>query len=212
MQNHKVIEVRELTSSTFILRFNRDNVDFKPGLHISVGIPKEDNRPYSIYSGIEDDYLEILVKEVPSGVVTPQLSKLMPNDDIKVGKPRGYFCLPEDYNGEKICFIATGTGIAPFHSYVKSVPTLNYQLYFGVKEIADAYEIQTYKNDQVTVCTSRKDDGDFYGRVSEAIKTVNEQEFSYFYICGSYDMIDDVYDILIEKGVKKEQIKTEGYF
>ncbi len=212
MKIHKVIDIRAVSSTAFVLRFTREERDFIPGLHISVGIPEDENRPYSIYSGVNDDYFEILVKEIPNGLVTPKLGKLTPGDIIKVGKPRGYFCLPEGYRREKICLIATGTGIAPFHSFVCSFNDLNYHLYHGVKDLSEAYDIKDYERSRVTLCTSRSKDGDFHGRVTEVIKKIDASEFSYFYICGSYEMLDDIYDILEEKGVKREMIKTEGYY
>jgi NAD(P)H-flavin reductase len=212
MKTHKIISIRAVSKTAFILRLTREDMQFTPGLHISVGIPGEENRPYSIYNGIDKDYLEILVKEIPNGMVTPKLRKLNAGDEIKVGLPRGYFCPPENYNGEKLCLIATGTGIAPFHSFVESNLQMNYHLYHGVKDLNEAYDLSFYDRDKITICTSRTDEGDVKGRVIKALKTIKVDDFSYFYICGSYEMLDDVYDLLEEKGVERERIKTEGYF
>lgn len=212
MNIHKVISIKAVSNTAFVLQFTRCEISFRPGLHITVGIPGGESRPYSIYNAPADDYMEVLVKEVQNGVVTPLLSQLKPGDNINVGQPRGYFCLPEVYNGEKICLIATGTGIAPFHSFVKSYPNLKYHLYHGVRDMEETYELDDYDSDFVTVCTSRTAEGDYEGRVTGAIKNISVEEYSYFYICGSYEMVDDVYDILEAKGVEKEQIKTEGYF
>ena len=212
MKTHEVINIRAVSKTAFVLRLTREGKQFEPGLHISVGIPGEENRPYSIYSGTDKDYLEILVKEIPNGMVTPQLRKLSAGDEIKVGKPRGYFCPPEYNNGEKLCLIATGTGIAPFHSFIESDSHLNYHLYHGVKDLNEVYDLSFYDRDKITICTSRTDEGDVKGRVIKALNMINIDEFSYFYICGSYEMLDDVYDLLLEKGVERERIKTEGYF
>ncbi len=212
MHIHKVISIRAVSKTAFVLRFTKENRNFIPGLHISVGIAGEENRPYSIYSSLGNDYLEILVKEIPNGVITPLLRKLNSGDEIKVGKPRGYFCLPEDYGGEKLCLIATGTGIAPFHSFIESYSDLNFHLFHGVKDSTEAYDLDHYDRSKVTLCTSRSAEGDIQGRVTEAVKDINVSEYSYFYICGSYEMLDDVYELLEEKGVERERIKTEGYF
>ena len=212
MKDHKVISLRAVSKTAFVLRFTRENKEFVPGLHISVGLPGSESRPYSIYSGAESDYLEILVKEVKNGVVTPLLSNLLPGDKVKVGEPRGYFCLPDDYKGEKVCLIATGTGIAPYHSFIKSIPKINFHLYHGVRDLNETYDLDCYSRSSVTVCTSRSNDGDIVGRVTEAIKCLNVEDYSLFYVCGSYEMVDDVYEILETKGVYREQIKTEGYF
>jgi ferredoxin-NADP reductase len=212
MKIHKVVSIRAVSETAFVLRMSKEGLVFVPGLHISVGIIGEENRPYSIYSGIHQNYLEILVKEIPDGLVTPELSKLKPGDDINVGQPRGYFCLPEDITGEKICLIATGTGIAPFHSFIVSNPDLDYHLFHGVKDIQEAYDLENYKRNNVTVCTSKTTEGDFSGRVTQALKNVDLSAFSFFYLCGNYEMIDDVYDVLESGGISKDKIKTEGYF
>ncbi|TLX73951.1 oxidoreductase [Labilibacter sediminis] len=212
MKIHKVLNVRAVSKTAFILRFNREGKNFEPGLHISVGLPGDENRPYSIYNGVGKDYLEILVKEIPNGLVTPKLKRLKPGNEIKVGKPRGYFCLPDNYNGEKLCLIATGTGIAPFHSFIESYPNLNYHLYHGVKDLSEAYDLNFYNSESITLCTSRTEEGDVMGRVTKAMKNIKVDQFDYFYICGSYEMLDEVYELLEDKGVKRDKIKTEGYF
>ena len=70
-----VLSVRDLTESTYILRFARKGMAFKPGQHLVVGIPGSgEYREYSIYSGINEDFLEILIKEVDDGLVSKDTS------------------------------------------------------------------------------------------------------------------------------------------
>ena len=62
---HKIRQIRFLAESTFVLRLDRGNIQFRAGQHIIVGLKGELNqREYSVYSGEKDDYLEILVREV----------------------------------------------------------------------------------------------------------------------------------------------------
>ena len=76
---HKIIQIRFLTERTFVLRFDRGNLQFKAGQHIIVGLKGELNqREYSVYSGEKDDYLEILVREVLDGNVSLQLKHCKP--------------------------------------------------------------------------------------------------------------------------------------
>jgi ferredoxin-NADP reductase len=212
MDIHKVIGVRAVSETAFVLRFTKEGKDFTPGMHITVGLPSGENRPYSIYSKEEDPFLEILVKEIPDGAVSPSLRNLKKNEEINVGQPRGYFCLPSPVEEEKVCLIATGTGIAPYHSFVNSFPNLDYHVLHGVRDLSETYDLDVYNRDRVTICTSRTNEGDYQGRVTGKLEALNLNEYSYFYICGGYEMLDDVYDILENNGISREKIKTEGYF
>jgi hypothetical protein len=135
--SHKIIQIRLLTENTFVLRIERGDMQFKPGQHIIVGFRGELNqREYSVYSGEKDDYLEILVREVLDGTVSLKLKQCNPGQLLQVNGPFGSFGLENfDMFSRKLIFIASGTGIAPFHSFVKSYPGINYTLIHGVRII-----------------------------------------------------------------------------
>ena len=89
---HKIRKMRNLTESTFVLRLDRWNMQFKAGQHIIVGLKGELNqREYSVYSGENDDYLEILVREVLNGNVSLQLKQCNPGQLLQVNGPFGSF-------------------------------------------------------------------------------------------------------------------------
>ena len=96
MRFHKIISRREFNGSAYILRFERKDLIFTPGQHINVGIKDDDDRPYSIYSGINDDYIEILVKEVKNGNISNKLKLLKSGDEVSVGSPHGSFTIDTD--------------------------------------------------------------------------------------------------------------------
>ena len=69
-----VLEVRPLTDSTAVVRFERHGLEFEPGQYIRVGIEGDaEIRDYSIYSGSGRDWLEVLVRRVEDGLVSRQL-------------------------------------------------------------------------------------------------------------------------------------------
>src|SRR3989344_5645569 len=119
---HLVIKVRHLTTSAFVIRLQRNNFQFTPGQCVNLGLPDDAvNREYSTYSGIKETYLEFLIKSVKGGLVSQKLQQLKAGDRITLDGAYGLFTLREPGNLKlKYTFIATGTGIAPFHSYVKS--------------------------------------------------------------------------------------------
>ena len=92
MGKHKVISVRNLTSSTFVVRFERLNFQFQTGQFVMLRTPGSlENREYSVYSGENDDFLEVLVREVEGGKVSGKLKKLKPGTEIDVNGPFCFF-------------------------------------------------------------------------------------------------------------------------
>jgi ferredoxin--NADP+ reductase len=210
---YRLQQVRELNDSTYVMRFDRNGMEFKAGQHITLGIPGNNQvREYSIYSTESDDFLEVLIKEVDNGTVSRQLRKLIPGELVDVDGPFGYFTLDTQRNDRKFLFIGTGTGIAPFHSIAGSYPGLNYTLLHGVRYADEAYDRNFYPQDRHILCTSRDDTGDFRGRVTDYLKQKETDFDTMVYLCGNCDMIYDVYDLLTSRGFPAGNIRTEVYF
>lgn len=213
-KQYKVQQIRDLTDSTYVVRFNRCDMEFVAGQHITLGIPGDNQvREYSIYSSIHDPYLEVLIKEVEDGIVSRRIHKLSVGDLLHVDGPFGFFTLDteEIYSGNFL-FVATGTGIAPFHCFAGSHPRLNYRILHGVRYANEAYESSSFPKDRYTLCTSRDQLGDFHGRVTDYLKLNEVDSDTLIYLCGNCDMIYEVYDHLTSKGIDSDQIKTEVYF
>ena len=209
-----VQQIRHLTESTYVLRFSRKGKQFTPGQHLALGLPgNKEFREYSIYSGIHDDFLEVLIKEVDDGLVSRQLKSMKPGDPVKVIGPRGFFLNQEvQANKEKLLFLSSGTGLAPFHSFVKSYPDADYTIIHGVRNISEAYDSIDYKKEQFIVCTSRGDKGNFSGRLTDYLLQINPDPQSMVFLCGNSNMIFDAMDILHALGFPQNQIFTEVYF
>ncbi|NOR76115.1 MAG: oxidoreductase [Draconibacterium sp.] len=211
---YKVEKLRSLTDNTFVLTLPKSRFEFVAGQHISLSIKGDyQSREYSIYSAENGDNLEVLVKEVDGGYFSPKLKHLKQNEFVEVHGPFGKFGLDnKKLNTHKHVFIASGTGIAPFHSMVKSNPELDYQVIHGVRFANEAYEKDDYKKDRFTVCASRDENGDFKGRLTEYLKKTEFSKNTSFYLCGNSDMIFDSMEILNEKGFDREDINVEVYF
>jgi ferredoxin--NADP+ reductase/benzoate/toluate 1,2-dioxygenase reductase subunit len=211
---HQIEQVRFLTESTFVLRVDRGNMQFKAGQHIIVGLKGELNqREYSVYSGEQDDYLEILVREVHDGNVSLQLKQCKPGQLLQVNGPFGSFGLETfDIFSRKLIFIASGTGIAPFHSFVRSYPGINYSLFHGVRYSNEAYERSDYDPQRYILCTSKESNEGLKGRVTSFLRSYPFDSDMLFYVCGNNNMIYEVYHILRDKDIPSENIFSERYF
>jgi ferredoxin--NADP+ reductase/benzoate/toluate 1,2-dioxygenase reductase subunit len=196
------------------LRFDRDNIEFNAGQHIIVGTKGSLNqREYSIYSSEKQDFFEILVREVLDGNVSAQLRMVRPGDLLEVNGPFGSLRLePRDLYSRKYMFIASGTGISPFHSFITSFPGIDYMILHGIRNIEDAYEKYEYNPKRYIPCVSQGKNNKFNGRVTDFLPDYPDEPDMDYYICGNSNMIFDVNKILKNKGVTSGRIFIEVYF
>jgi len=208
----RVLEVRRLTESTAVIRFERAGLEFEPGQYIRVGVDGDPEiRDYSVYSGSKADHLEVLVRRVEDGLVSKQLCDLEVGEEVSIGGPYGHFKLTEDIRSQPLLFIATGTGVSPYHSFVASYPGLQYRLIHGTARTEEAYEADAY-GDRYLHCVSREDGGDFKGRVTDYLQTQDIPHETQAFLCRNCDMIYEAFDLLQEKGLPTAHIHTEVYF
>ena len=206
--------IRNLTESTYVLRFSRNGMQFKPGQHLVLGLPgSAELREYSIYSGTEDPDLEVLIKEVDEGLVSRQLKHIKQGDSLEVRGPYGFFLTrASEFGEQKLLFISSGTGIAPFHSFVKSYPEADYRVIHGIRDLDETYDSAHYAGGRYISCTSRDERGDFHGRLTDYLLDFELDPDSQVYLCGNSHMIFDAMDILRARGIRQKQIFTEVYF
>ncbi len=209
-----MVQIRNLSPSAYVIRLERNGFQFKPGQCVNLGLKGSGvNREYSTYSGSQDGYLEFLIKEVPGGTVSPALRRVAVDAEVEVFGPYGSFVLdPEKAASHRFVFIGTGTGIAPFHSFVRSYPGLDYTIINGIRTLSERYDYADYDSARITCCVSRENGGGFDGRVTEYLKAGELCTASIYYLCGNQSMIHDVYDLLRARGVSGNQIFTEAFF
>ncbi len=213
IQRARVLEIRFLSESTFCLKLERNNFKFIPGQCVNIGlVGNAVNREYSTYSGIHKPYLEFLIRKVKNGAVSTGLSKLKQGEEVTLDGAYGKFTLTNPTGKQKYMLIGTGTGIAPFHSFVKSYPKIDYQIIHGIRSASEQYDRQDYGKGRYIACVSIGKGGDFSGRVTGFLGKKSFPLDSFYYLCGNKAMINDVYDILREKGVNGSNIFTEVFF
>jgi ferredoxin--NADP+ reductase/benzoate/toluate 1,2-dioxygenase reductase subunit len=171
---HTVIGRRDISATAFVLRFTREGLSFAPGQWINVGpAGRREQREYSIYSSPADDFLEVLVKEIPDGLVSPALRRCRPDDRLEVEGPHGAFTLVEGTReAPRFLFCATGTGVSPFHCFARSIPGLDYRLLHGVRARDDFRETDAFVPARYVPCVSRAaaGEGGFPGRLGALLR------------------------------------------
>ena len=210
----RLIKIRNLSPSAYVLRLERKDFNFLPGQCVNLGVKGAGiNREYSTYSGKDDPYLEFLIKDVSGGLVSSALRKLTIGTEVEMHGPYGSFTLdPEKINIAEYFFLGTGTGIAPYHSYIRSFPNLNYQVIVGIRYNSERYDQQDYEPSRTVYCVSREEGAEPQGRITDYLKDFKVEPNQIFYLCGNNRMINDSYEILREKGASGQQIFTEAFF
>lgn len=211
----KVIEIRNITESTYILRLERNDFEFKAGQYLVLNVPDERKaREYSIYSAEQDEYIDLLIKEVNVGELSHELKYLKVGTKVQISGPFGYFILKDEViaNSQPVVFVATGTGISPFHSIILSNPDLDYTMIHGVRYKYEAYQKDDYAAQRYQLCSSRENGIGYKGRVTEFMAEHDINKDALYYLCGNSAMIDHVIDLLEERGISSDQIKTEVFF
>ncbi len=211
---HKVLEVKFLTEDAYRIRCERGGLQFKAGQCVNLGVPGAGvNREYSTYSGEGDPHLDFLIKEMKGGVVSVKLKAIPPGGHVEIHGCYGDFRIKApELDGRPYLFIGTGTGIAPFHSFVRSYPGLNYRIVHGIRYARESYDRQDYAAGRYVSCVSREDGGDFRGRVTDYLKKNPAAQGALCYLCGNRAMISQTYELLRSQGVRSDDIICEAFF
>lgn len=199
---------------------------FTPGQCIDLYDDEGNCRPYSIASGVARDAITLYIKYIPDGKVTSWVDTLAPNDSVRISRePYGYFA--PGTTDKPFVFISTGTGVAPFMSYIEShsdMPDL-YQsppaaIIAGLRYIDDGIWISpiTQFAKDFRFCITQGDitgleDVAYNGRVTDFVK--NEWDIdvnAVYYLCGLDSMLNEMSEILCDAGVPVDNIVQELFY
>lgn len=189
---------------------------------------KVTNRSYSIASAPNDENtFELCIVLKADGEGTPFLfDQIKEGSSLMVSKPLGKLLLPEQIT-EDICFICTGTGIAPFRSqifdiYNKNIPHKNIYLVFGNRRIEDILYRKEFEELEKKLpgmnfipVLSRETPETWIGRRGY-VHAAYEELFAdkrpaWFYICGWKDMLREARQRIEAMGYDRKRIRFESF-
>ncbi len=213
----------------FFLRYPQEvKLDFHAGQFVMLDLPidsKYTNRSYSIASPPStNNILELLIVINPQGVGTKYLfQQVKKGSFLKTTLPLGKFRLDEDLN-RRVCFICTGTGIAPFRSMILDIfqqnkPHQEITLIAGVRSQKDLLYHQEFEKLQQEKASfkyipvlSREAWHGRSGYVHDVYKELfPEQGNHLFYLCGWAAMLKEAREHLQELVPDKKHIRFESY-
>jgi ferredoxin--NADP+ reductase len=253
IQKEKVLEVEHFTDRLFRIRTTRSpNIKFRDGEFLMIGIDTDEKdygyepvgkllRAYSVASPNYEEYLEFFSIKVQDGPLTSRLQHIEVGDEMLVNtKAVGTLVMDNIKPGRNLYLMATGTGVAPFMSIVRSLDYYdnfdNVILMWGTREVAElAYkDFLEGLNDheiwgEITqgkflfYPTVTREDFHTTGRITDALYTgkVQEQlnidkfdkELDRVMICGSNEMNMELRKYFIEElGCTEGNANDRGEF
>ena len=255
--NATVIGREQIHPELIVLRVRPDGklFDFKPGQFAVLGLPgsaprvpeaetrnararpdKLIRRAYSIASAsVERRYVEFYITLITSGGLTPRLFALKHGSKVFLGpKASGVFTLDRTPPGKTAVLIATGTGLAPYVSMLRTILTTETERKFVVLHGARYSWDLGYRGELETLARLRPNftyipsitrpdqDQHFLGRIGR-IQAILEQgalekdadvkldpEHADVFLCGNPEMIKIVSAMLATKGFRRGDGKNPG--
>jgi len=227
----RIIDVNSNIKRFFFKVPHTDNFDFKPGQFVMINLPinhKISYRSYSIASAPNGtNEFELIIVLNPTGMGTPYMwQNYKAGMIVPVAGPLGKFNLPESIDHD-ICFISTGTGIAPLrsmihHIYNNNIPHQRIYFIFGsrkkedllYKEELEDFESK-YPDFHYIPVLSRETAETWHGKIGY-VHAVYEEIFynkraAHFFLCGWTAMLKEARERLALMGYTKEHIKFENY-
>jgi benzoate/toluate 1,2-dioxygenase reductase subunit len=207
-----IIAHRWLSKKTFEIKLSRPEAfKFNPGQRISLKHETVE-RDYSLASSPDEPHLTLCIRYVEGGLLSLLLGDSKTGARISFYGPHGYFTFKP--SGRPAVLVASGTGIAPFRSMVRSGVTPEFILH-GVETSADLYyaeELQPASGSYVPCLSqSSKSQTYFNGRVTDYLQRHLPSENYDFYLCGGREMIRDV-TLLVDELFEDSLVYTEAFY
>ena len=235
----RVIENRAWTDTLFSLRVASEKPGplfaFEAGQFVRIGLPLDGERiarPFSFVNPPGDPVMEFYGVIVAGGPLSPHLARLKAGDPLLVAdNPAGWLILSEVPPAEDLWLVATGTGIAPFLSILRTDTVWRrYRrviLVHGARSaneltygnlIEDLMKNQSGKFDYIRFASREGSPGALRGRIPaavadgrlEAAAAAISPERSQFMLCGNPDMLKDMTAALAVRGLKKHRRRSPG--
>ena len=239
-----VVANKHLTQNLFSLQIKADLAPFEAGQYTSIGVNVDGERvaqPYSILSAPHEQPLEFFFYTQLDGQLSARLSRLQTGDSVWVQQlAEGSFTLKQVPAGDDLWLLATGTGVAPFLSIIKSGQVWdkfkNVILVYAVRQWCDIAYSELIEDTKakfgdrftfVPFVSREKVEGSIHGHIPASISNGTIErvagrelsiQHSQFMLCGNPGMVQDALKALEQKGFERSvdglsgQITLEAYW
>jgi ferredoxin/flavodoxin---NADP+ reductase len=232
-----VVENHQWSERLFSLRMRAPLTGFKAGQFVRVALDIDGEqvaRPYSLVNAPGEEPLEIYFNIVEQGPLTPRLAVIRPGDAIQVtDRASGLLVIDEVPQCRYLWMLATGTGIGPFLSSLKTAqPWQRFDrvvLAYSVRMLDELNYRDTIERllaahpDQfrfVPFVTRERVEEAFHVRITDALASGEFEQRagigisaadSHVMMCGNSAMISQVSEQLQQRGLRKHLRREPGH-
>jgi propane monooxygenase reductase subunit len=226
----KVMAVDQLTASLWQIRLELANpIRFYAGQYIEIEAPEQNGnwRCYSIASSSANpDQLEIVVKRITGGSFSDQIDSFTPGFELAVRGPYGMSYLRAGIR--PVLLVATGSGIAPLMSILRSCASENvdrsFEFYYGARRQDDLLFQDEFRQLEARMprfsfkptLSAPGTSDEWSGAVGQVTKLLQREipDASIYdaYICGQPEMCESVAALLLAKGIPENRIFRDDFF
>jgi ferredoxin--NADP+ reductase len=233
----RIVERVQWTAGLFSLRFEAPLGAFKAGQFIRVALDVDGERvarPYSLVNAPHEPLLEIYFNVVNGGPLSPRLAALQPGDTLWLtDTPNGFLVLDEIPESRHLWLLATGTGVGPFLSILKTdAPWRRFDKVILGHSVQYAREL-AYRETIGALCAAHGSKLEFVplvtrehvpGALPQRIPACIESgdlearaglclapEHSHVMLCGNSAMIADVSEVLARRAMTRHRRREPGH-
>ena len=193
LRKAELLNRRWLSPKTFEIELSRPHdFQFTPGQTLCI-LSGSLERHYSMASSPQEPIIALCVRHITGGELSPVLAGAPIGTLFSFRGPQGYFTYrPSE---REAVFVATGSGIAPYVSMVKS-GFRPFLLLHGVRTAEELYSRSLLSRAAGTYIGCLSEGGAvaglFDGRVTDYIERHLSPGHYDFYLCGNQRMVRDV--------------------
>jgi len=233
----EVVENKQWCSDLYTLKINTYPLALASGQFVRVGLEIDNDllaRPYSLVNTPQEPLLEIHFNNVIDGQLSPHLAALRKGDIIQVSeRASGMLTLSEVPDVPHLWLFATGTGIGPFLSILKtSEPWQRFEkivLAYSAKSLEKlAYRDElnalqslhvkqfhfipfvTQEETSEAIC-SRITTSLQNGELEKQANLTISPESSHIMLCGNTTMVSDATSLLEDRGLRRHKHSEPGH-
>ncbi|TAN47075.1 MAG: 2Fe-2S iron-sulfur cluster binding domain-containing protein [Methylococcaceae bacterium] len=224
----QVIEIEHLSAEIVRIRLAQpDGFSYRAGQFINIVTPNNVSRSYSLASVPElDDYLELHVRRIPSGLVSTWLcDHLKVNAHLTISEAMGQCFYVPTRHEQPLLLIGTGSGLAPLYGIARDALRQGHSgpihLYHGsshqdgiyyVEEMSALADQHPHFNYTPTLSRPHELPKIQLGRAHEmALKSVNRLSGWRLYLCGHPEMVQGTKQKAFIAGASLQDIYTDPF-
>ena len=192
-------------------------------------------RPYSFVNPPGSPAHEFYFNVLPQGPLSPRLAELDPEDSVwLLDRANGFFCVAELPDAAALWCIATGTGLGPYLSILRTDdPWEKFERVVLVHAVRYAADL-SYADAIAGIAAARPGrfgfapfvsreahPGALAGRIPDAVRDGRLEtwtgvplaaENAHLMLCGNPEMVRDMQVVLEERGMRRHRRREPGHF